>query len=220
MPTFFLCRQPRSNPPFVFKQGTFMPDLAIYDSLFQNNHSVMLIIAPDSGKILDANTRACLFYGYTWEQLTLLTIMDIHRTFSEKELKAEMLLAKQEQRNHFLFQHRLATGEIREVEVYSGPIILHGEKVLYSIIYDITERKKQEKEREELITKLEKALKEIKQLQGIIPICASCKQIRDDKGAWNQMEQYISKHSDAQFSHGICPECMEKLYPELGKGKK
>jgi len=103
--------------------------------------------------------------------------------------------------------------------VYSGPITVGGKDVLYSIAYDITQRNKQEREQEELITKLEKALKEIKQLQGIIPICASCKQIRDDQGAWNQLEQYISMHSDAQFSHGICPACKAKLYPELG-GKK
>ena len=196
-----------------------MPDLAIYDSLFQNNHSVMFIVHPATGKIIDANKQACRFYGYTWEQMTTLTIMDIN-TFSEKEIKAEMQRAKQQERNHFYFKHRLANGEIRDMEVYSGPISVRGEDLLYSIAYDITERKKQEKEREELITKLEKALNEIKQLQGIIPICASCKQIRDDKGAWNQIEQYISEHSEAQFSHGICPECMEKLYPELGKGKK
>ena len=62
---------------------------------------------------------------------------------------------------------------------------------------------------------LYKALAEVKQLSGFIPICASCKKIRDDKGYWNQIETYISQHSEAQFSHGICPDCMKKLYPEL-----
>jgi hypothetical protein len=62
---------------------------------------------------------------------------------------------------------------------------------------------------------LKRALSEIKQLRGIIPICSSCKKIRDDKGYWHQVEAYISEHSDAMFSHGICPECMKKLYPEL-----
>ncbi len=61
-------------------------------------------------------------------------------------------------------------------------------------------------------SELQKALDEIKLLRGILPICASCKKIRDDKGYWNQLETYIQKHSDVLFSHGICPECSENLY--------
>jgi GAF domain-containing protein len=61
---------------------------------------------------------------------------------------------------------------------------------------------------------LELTLSEVKTLQGFLPICASCKKIRDDKGYWNQIEKYISDHADVQFSHGICPECAKKLYPE------
>ena len=61
---------------------------------------------------------------------------------------------------------------------------------------------------------LHKLLSEIKQLKGIVPICAECKNIRDDKGYWHQVESYIRDHSEAEFSHGICPECMKKLYPE------
>lgn len=62
---------------------------------------------------------------------------------------------------------------------------------------------------------LEKALSEIKQLRGILPICAECKKIRDDKGYWHQVELYVREHTDAQFSHSICPDCKQKLYPEL-----
>ncbi len=61
----------------------------------------------------------------------------------------------------------------------------------------------------------EKALQEIKILSGFLPICASCKKIRDDKGYWNQIESYIRDHSEAEFSHGICPDCAKKLYPDL-----
>ena len=71
-----------------------------------------------------------------------------------------------------------------------------------------------EKERE-INEKLEASLKEIKMLQGILPICAWCKRIRDDKGYWNQVEAYITAHSEAQFSHGICPECAKKMYSEI-----
>jgi CheY-like chemotaxis protein len=64
------------------------------------------------------------------------------------------------------------------------------------------------------VRELQEALGQIKTLQGILPICAGCKKIRDDQGYWNQVEAYISRHSDARFSHGLCPECLVRLYPE------
>lgn len=69
-------------------------------------------------------------------------------------------------------------------------------------------------ERQGLMLKLQNALAQVKQLSGLLPICASCKKIRDDKGGWHQIEQYVKEHSEADFSHGICPDCMRKLYPE------
>jgi hypothetical protein len=67
---------------------------------------------------------------------------------------------------------------------------------------------------------LTSATKEIESLQGIIPICASCKKIRDDQGYWQQVERYVGEHTGAEFTHGICPDCMDSLYPELGKNEK
>ena len=80
---------------------------------------------------------------------------------------------------------------------------------------EIETRKEVEARKEMLIFDLQKTLKEVKALRGLLPICASCKKIRDDKGYWNQIEAYISDHSEAQFSHSICPECRKKLYPDL-----
>jgi len=85
------------------------------------------------------------------------------------------------------------------------------------IARDIAERKRAEEEREKLISKLQEALDNIKTLKGLLPICANCKNIRDDKGYWNQIEAYINDHSDAEFSHSICPPCAEKLYGYLKK---
>jgi PAS domain S-box-containing protein len=79
---------------------------------------------------------------------------------------------------------------------------------------DVTARKRAEEEREELITTLQQTLTEVKTLSGLLPICANCKKVRDDSGYWQQIESYVSRHSQAQFSHGICPDCMKKLYPE------
>lgn len=69
--------------------------------------------------------------------------------------------------------------------------------------------------REELICNLQKALAEVKTLSGMLPICSSCKNIRNDDGFWQQIEEYISKHSDLDFTHGICSECVKKLYPGI-----
>jgi len=79
---------------------------------------------------------------------------------------------------------------------------------------DITSRKIAEQEREQLIVELQEALAKVKALSGLLPICASCKKIRDDKGYWKQIEAYISDHSEAEFSHGICPDCARRLYGE------
>lgn len=70
------------------------------------------------------------------------------------------------------------------------------------------------REREELIDKLQDAIASVKTLTGLLPMCASCKRIRDDQGYWTQVENYISTHTDANFTHGFCPECVKKLYPE------
>ncbi|MCB2171093.1 MAG: hypothetical protein KQI78_25835 [Deltaproteobacteria bacterium] len=87
--------------------------------------------------------------------------------------------------------------------------------VFTGILRDITKRKQIEGDRENLIVQLQKALAEVKTLKGILPICASCKKIRNDEGYWDQIESYISRRSEAEFSHGICPECAKKLCPDF-----
>ncbi|MBI5100704.1 MAG: HAMP domain-containing protein [Nitrospirae bacterium] len=80
-------------------------------------------------------------------------------------------------------------------------------------------RRKAEEDQKGLIIKLQEALENVRTLQGILPICSSCKKIRDDKGYWNNVEEYVRDHSDAEFSHGICPDCAKSLYPEYYKGE-
>ena len=80
---------------------------------------------------------------------------------------------------------------------------------------NISDRIKAENAKAELIDGLQEALDKVNLLGGLLPICASCKKIRDDKGYWNQIETYIRNHSEAEFSHGICPDCAKKLYPEF-----
>jgi PAS domain S-box-containing protein len=80
---------------------------------------------------------------------------------------------------------------------------------------EITERKRVEVEREQLIQDLKEALAKVRTLSGLLPICAHCKKIRDDHGYWTRIESYISAHSQAEFSHGICPDCVERTFPDL-----
>ncbi len=114
-----------------------------YRSLFKINHSVMLLIDSENADIVDANPAACSFYGWSQKELTSMKITDINM-LSNEQIFSEMERAKSEKRQHFFFRHRLANEEIRDVEVYSGPIKVHGKELLYSIIHDITERKRAE----------------------------------------------------------------------------
>jgi len=89
------------------------------------------------------------------------------------------------------------------------------ESKLFTAKKEIERRKVAEAERDEVITELKQALAEVKTLRGFLPICSICKKIRDDKGYWTQIESYIHSHSEAQFTHGICPDCMQDHYPEF-----
>ncbi len=186
----------------------------LYRALFEKNASIMLLIDPETAAIRDANPRACAFYGYSRDELRSMKITDIN-ALSKEEVFREMSRAKHEQRNHFQFRHRLASGALREVDVFSGPITVKGRSLLCSVIHDVTERNATARERERLINELKNALAEVRTLRGFIPICSSCKKIRDDKGFWSQIEVYLSERSDAQFSHGICPDCAQRLYPDF-----
>ena len=93
-------------------------------------------------------------------------------------------------------------------------LVQDGLEYLVGVGLDISERTRAEQEKELLIKKLEGMLSEVKQLSGLLPICCSCKKIRDDQGYWSQIEEYIHKHSEAEFSHSLCPDCARRLYPE------
>jgi PAS domain S-box-containing protein len=83
-------------------------------------------------------------------------------------------------------------------------------QVIYSVARDVTERKEAEAERERLVTELQSALAEVKQLQAILPICSYCRNIRDDANYWHSVEEYIAHHTNSRFSHGICPSCLDR----------
>lgn len=129
-----------------------------YFSLFANNQSIMLLIEPEGRSIVDANPAACRFYGYAHDKIVGMRMSEID-LLTEKEFIAEMEMAKSEKRDYCLFRHSLADGEVRDVETYSGSISVHGRQLIYSIIYDVTERIKAEKEKASLESRLQQAQK-------------------------------------------------------------
>ncbi|SIS37328.1 PAS domain-containing sensor histidine kinase [Insolitispirillum peregrinum] len=118
-----------------------------YEQLFQGSYAIELLLDPQDGSILDANPAAVAFYGWDLQALRTMNIQDVN-CLSKDEIAREMALARQEQRNHFHFRHRLANGEIRDVEVWSTPFTVEGRAILSSIIHDVTQHRVAERDLE------------------------------------------------------------------------
>lgn len=213
-------------------ESFFDMDSDAFQRMYKDHGAVMYIVDLDTFRIIDANQSALKFYGYDIDIMRTKRIPDLNIT-PEDEIRTEIKRAVKEGRSYYVYQHQLASGEIRDVEIYANPIFIKGKEYSFSIVHDITARRiaeeklqQKEIEQERLINDLQEALREVKTLSGLFPICASCKKIRDDKGYWNQIEFYIQEHSEAQFSHGMCPECSDKIYGsedwyiEMKKNKK
>ncbi len=110
----------------------------------------------------------------------------------------------------------LDDGSSIEVELTSRRIQFKGKDAILVAGRDITDRKKIEREREDLIRKLEEANRKVLQLQGLLPVCAECRRIKSDREGWVTIESYLVSHSKARLTHGLCPECAKKLYPGMG----
>jgi PAS domain-containing protein len=140
---------------------------------------------------------------------------------------AEKLFAKKEEDLlGYPFGFPITSDESKDIIIRKGNTLIDvalrvaqvqwQQKPAYQLsLRDITERKLLQEEREKLIKELQSAMENVKMLSGLLPICSSCKKIRDDEGYWSQLEGYIQKHSIATFTHSVCPECFPKLYPEF-----
>jgi len=178
-----------------------------------------LIITDTNGFIRFANPSFCKMFDYSPTNIIDKNAAELFytkevRTFSDV---ISIIDISKDDTEEFVVKSKDGTTFTVEVSA-SNVTSVKGELVgRVASFVNITKRKEVEADREKLIQKLQDALDKIKVLRGIIPICASCKKIRDDKGYWNQLESYIREHSEAEFSHGICPDCAQKLYPEFYK---
>jgi PAS domain S-box-containing protein len=156
-------------------------------------------------------------FGREPEEITGRRIWDL---FAPEEAEKRMKVVREAftSRQAIVFDVRVPTPAGDTFYITSVKPILDAGGGISSVVCiskNITERKKIEEEREGLIIKLQKALQDIRTLSGLLPICAHCKRIRDDNGYWTQIEQYIQSHSQAEFTHGVCPDCSRTFFPEV-----
>ena len=184
-----------------------------YRHLF-NSLGDAIFVHDMTGRIIDANDYACRRYGYSYDKFQTMQVNEVDSPEQAEHIKKRIQLLLKN--GHIIFEtvHKDCHNSYFPVEVTAKLGVYEGEQVVLVIAHEITARKKIEKERDIIAKNLKAALDNIKTLNGLLPICSKCKKIRDDTGYWNQLESYIQKYSDANFSHGLCPECSEKLYGE------
>lgn len=181
---------------------------AKYRALFEAIPDTIFLMDQETGRILDVNTAATRIYGYSREEFTRLINIEVS---AEPEDTAR---ATREATPFIPIRyHRKKNGDVFPVEITANQFVFQGRTFILAVARNIAERQQAEAERERLIGELRAALAQVKRLSGLLPICASCKRIRNDDGYWQQIEAFLQHHSEAEFSHGICPECKEKLYP-------
>jgi PAS domain S-box-containing protein len=169
------------------------------------------------GTILSWNGGAERMYGYRAEEVQGRSIsMLVPASRPEELAKIYSRIKEGEQIERYETVRLTKTGASIDVSLTLSPIKNSSGKIIgvSAIERNISARKQEEADRLKLIYELTEALGKIKTLNGLLPICSSCKQIRDDKGYWQKVESYISEHTDVEFTHGICPDCLRKLYPE------
>jgi len=186
--------------------------------LFENANDAIFVVDADL-RYVDVNRKAVEVLGYTKEELLKMKITDIIPPEQAPRSAAEFdKLRTHGAYENFVGKARRRDGSSMDVEVNSSAIIVNGKAVgSRDIVRDITERKKAEAERERLIGELKDSLAKVRTLSGLLPICASCKKIRDDKGYWTQIEAYVRDHSSAEFTHCLCPSCAEAAMEEVRK---
>lgn len=175
--------------------------------------SEQLTWSPDASALIGRNARQC---DMTFEEYLQMVFPDdrlnvahtiqnaLDNLLDDKPIELEFRLSDRLHEDHWL------ECKGRVVRTLTGrPIKLAG------VCTDISDRKRAEKEREVLIKELQATIANVKTLTGLLPICASCKKVRDDHGYWHQVEKYFQEHAPVNFTHGLCPECAHTLYPDI-----
>ncbi|WDP88452.1 MAG: PAS domain S-box protein [Desulfobacter sp.] len=198
-----------------------------YRTLFDSSTDAIFIIDQVTNCFVDCNRAAAGLFGIAEiEKIIGQTPYHFSPEFQPGGEPSRELVKKYNDRVYeegsceFEWTHAGPDGHPFPVHVTLSPMRLDDRKFIIAFAKNISARKQAEKERENLIESLRDAFENISTLSGLLPICANCKKIRDDKGYWNRIESYIQEHSDARFSHGLCPECTRKMYGDKPWYKK
>jgi len=186
-----------------------------FEAVFRSNPEPTVYLNKEN-RVLDVNPRFMEFFGYELKEIQGKVINSI---LVPDNLKDEAIELDSHSIDGYVYYDTIRAkknGTEVDVSVSAAPIILEGENLGIVVHYkDISEKKEIELKQKKLIIELQNALDEVKTLSGLIPICAHCKNIRDDKGYWTSVEQYISTHTDIDFSHAICPDCVKEHFPKI-----
>jgi PAS domain S-box-containing protein len=188
-----------------------------FERLFESAPEGIALL-DSNGTAHDVNSAFAHLFGISKEELIGHDVVELILSREGKDEVRAGLKAVMNGVNVRLESVRLSrAGRPIDVSVIAVPVDDgRGTKMAYVLCQDITQKKRSDREKEDLIRQLQKALAEVKTLGGLLPICAWCKKIRDDRGYYHQIETFIANHSKATFTHGICPDCREKFDREAG----
>ena len=190
------------------------PPAAMYAQLLEHSLEAAFLTRTD-GPIFYGNPAACALFGYSQEEFVRLgraAILDPN----DPRVIAALGVRRDTGRFQGILGFRRKDGSTFSGELSSAVFTdASGESRTSTFIRDITERERREEELRRTNEELAQALAEVQELRGILPICSYCKDIRNDQNYWQRVEDYLSTRTQARFSHSICPDCLDKHFPEL-----
>lgn len=193
-----------------------------YHEIFNATSESIFMLDANEGTIIKSNHTAVNIFGYTKEEFLGQTLDDIIVAPFDSELKSVTPFVKQaydKGPQQFERQFRAKDGHTLWGEITLKHAIIGEHDCVLAVVRDISERKKLEKQRDEVIENLKNALEEIETLREILPLCCHCKKIRNEEGSWEELEEYIHQNLGSAVSHSICPDCAKKYYSEYLKDK-
>ena len=188
----------------------------LYRHLFNELNDAAFVADVETGVILEANRQAEALLGSGLDEIIGTHQSALHPPDKAEEYRA--LFATHIEKGHaadFDAEVLRKDGTIVPVSISASTLTVGSKHLIVGLFRDMSLPKEAEEVPERLIAELRDALNHVRVLSGLLPIWAQCKKIRDDRGYWRQIELYISEYSDAEFTHGICPECAHILYPEI-----
>ena len=191
-----------------------------FNDFSQINHSIIIVIDPETGGIVDANEAACFFYQYNYENIVKLLIRDINVSSNEE---VDIKFEARQQANCFNFKHKLANGEIRDVEVHSIPINQNSRQLIYSIINDVTDRNKKEKEmikkNNELKERNEASLKKLEEVNALLErqIVEGKKTMDELKANEERLSNILEYSQDASYRRNLVNDRYDYMSPVIEK---